>query len=256
MIVSRRVQAVLLAAVLLVATAGAKPVIVGGTVASTAEAPWAIALNNTQSAASGGRYCGAALVAPNKIVTAAHCMDEAVSTYYAVQGRADLADDSVGRVSGISKVWIHPGYNTKDNRYDVAVLTLARPFTGVPVLPLETRARADRAGAVPTVYGWGDTQETGPDETLQKAAVPDLGDKTCLANKSYVSNGYAAATNVCAGYLAGGIDACQGDSGGPLVLNGRLLGLVSWGQGCAQPGKPGVYAEVAGVARALLQQVR
>jgi len=86
---------VLLAAVLLVATAGAKPVIVGGTVASTAEAPWAIALNNTQSAASGGRYCGAALVAPNKIVTAAHCMDEAVSTYYAVQGRADLADDSV-----------------------------------------------------------------------------------------------------------------------------------------------------------------
>jgi secreted trypsin-like serine protease len=249
-------RAALLVGVLLVATAGAKPVVVGGTVASTTEAPWAIALNNTLSAGAGGRYCGAALVAPDKIVTAAHCMDEAVSTYYAVQGRADLADESVGRVSQISKVWIHPGYNTKDNRYDVAVLTLARPFAGVPVLPLETRARADRAGAVPTVYGWGDTQGTGPDETLQKAAVPDLGDKTCLANESYVSNGYAAATNVCAGYLRGGIDACQGDSGGPLVLNGRLLGLVSWGQGCAQAGKPGVYTEVAGVAPALLKQVR
>jgi secreted trypsin-like serine protease len=150
-------------------------------------------------------------------------------------------------------VWIHPGYNTKDNRYDIAVLTLAKPFTGVPVLPLETHARADRAGAVPTVYGWGDTQGTGPDQTLQKAAVPDLGDNTCLANKSYVAGGYAAATNICAGYLKGGTDACQGDSGGPLVLNGRLLGVVSWGQGCAQPNKPGVYAEIAPMAKAVLQ---
>lgn len=249
-------RAVLLVGVLLVVTGGAKPVVVGGTVASTTEAPWAIALNNTQSMSSSGRYCGAALVAPDKIVTAAHCIDEAVSTYYAVQGRANLEDDTVGRVSAISKAWVHPGYNTKDHRYDVAVLTLAKPFIGVPVLPLETRARADRTGAVPTVYGWGDTQDTGPDETLQKAAVPDLGDKTCLGVKSYVSNGYAAATNVCAGHLAGGTDACQGDSGGPLVLNGRLLGVVSWGQGCAQPGKPGVYTEIAGAAKAVLQQVR
>jgi secreted trypsin-like serine protease len=249
-------RAALLGAVVLLATAGAKqPVVVGGTLASVTEAPWAIALNNTQSAASSGRYCGAVLVEPDKIVTAAHCMDEDVSTYYAVQGRADLGNDSAGRVSAISKVWIHPGYNTKDNRYDFAVLTLSKPFTGVPVLPLETRARADRAGVVPTVYGWGDTQGTGPDETLQKAAVPDLGDKTCLANQSYVANGYAAVTNVCAGYLKGAIDACQGDSGGPLVLNGRLLGVVSWGEGCAQPGEPGVYAQIAPAAKALQAQL-
>jgi trypsin len=249
-------RGVLLAAALLTLTAGSKPCIVGGTVTGVSEAPWVIALNTTQSTSSSGRYCGAALVAPDKIVTAAHCMDEAVSTYYAVQGRTNLADDSAGRVSAISKAWIDPRYNTKDNRYDVAVLTLAKPFTGVPVLAIETRARADSAGAVPTVYGWGDTQGTGPDETLQKAAVPDLGDRTCLANKSYVTNGYAAATNVCAGYLKGGTDACQGDSGGPLVLNGRLLGVVSWGQGCAQPGNPGVYTEIAGAATAILRQVR
>lgn len=248
-------RAALVVGILLAVTAGAKPVVVGGTLASATEAPWAIALNNTRSASSTERYCGAVLVKPNKIVTAAHCMDEDISTYYAVQGRADLADDSVGQTSAISKVWIHPGYNTKDNRYDFAVLTLAKPFTGVPVLPLETRARADRNGVVPTVYGWGDTEGTGLDDTLQKAAVPDLGDKTCLAVKSYVTNGYAAATNVCAGYLKGGVDACQGDSGGPLVLNGRLLGVVSWGQGCAQPGKPGVYAETAAVAKALAPQL-
>ncbi|GAA1597765.1 serine protease [Kribbella hippodromi] len=249
-------RAALLVGVLLAVTAGAKPYVVGGTLASVSEAPWAIALNNTQSASSSGRYCGAALIAPNKILTAAHCMDEAVSTYYAVQGRADLADDSTGQAAKISKVWVHPKYNTKDNRYDFAVLTLAKPFVGVPVLPLETRTRADRAGVVPTVYGWGDTQGTGPDETLQKAAVPDLGDSICTANQGYVANGYAAATNICAGYVDGGIDACQGDSGGPLVLNGRLLGVVSWGQGCAQPGKPGVYAEVAAAAPAIQAQLR
>jgi secreted trypsin-like serine protease len=252
----RLLRGALFAAALLAITAGAKPVVVGGTVTSVAEAPWAIALNTTQSMSSSGRYCGATLVKPNKIVTAAHCMDEPASTYYAVQGRPYLGDTSIGRVSTISKVWIHPGYNTKDHRYDVAVLTLATPFTGVPVLPLETRAHADAAGAVPTVYGWGDTQNTGPDETLQKAAVPDLGDKTCLADKTYIANGYAAATNICAGYLAGGIDACQGDSGGPLVLNGRLLGVVSWGQGCAQPGKPGVYTELAAAAKNLTKQLR
>jgi trypsin len=261
-------RAAAIAGILVLTTAGAAAastdrgstedhqLIVGGTLASPSEAPWVIALNNTQSASDSGRYCGAVLVEPNKIVTAAHCMDEAASTYYAVQGRANLADDSVGRVSTISKVWIHPGYNTKDNRYDFAVLTLSKPFTGVAVLPLETRVGADRAGVVPTVYGWGDTQGTGPDQTLQKAAVPDLGDKTCLANKSYAADGYAAATNICAGYLNGGIDACQGDSGGPLVLNGRLLGVVSWGQGCAQAGSPGVYAEIAPAVKALRAQIR
>jgi secreted trypsin-like serine protease len=183
-------------------------------------------------------------------------MGEPLSTYVAVQGRADLSDDSTGRVSGISKVWVDPAYNTTNNRNDFAVLTLSKPFTGVPVIALETNPKADRRGVVPTVYGWGDTRGTGPDDTLQKLAVPDLGDATCLANKDYVAGGYAAASNVCAGYLDATADSCQGDSGGPLVLNGRLLAVVSWGKGCTEPGYPGVYAEIAPVAKTLLQQVR
>jgi len=254
-------RAAVIAGILLLASAGAATAsdhkfIVGGTLASTTEAPWAIALNNTASGRSSGRYCGAALVKPDKIITAAHCMIQPMSTYTAVQGRPDLSDSSVGRTSAIKSIWIHPGYNRTDNRYDFAVLTLSRPMTGVPILPLETNPKADRKGMGATVYGWGDTQGTGPADTLGKLAVPILGDATCLANQEYVDQGYAAATNLCAGYLDGGRDACQGDSGGPLVRNGRLLATVSWGKGCAERGYPGVYAQIAPAAKALAAQLR
>lgn len=259
-------RAAALAGVLVLVSAGAATasmtpandhkVIVGGTLASPTEAPWAIALLNENSARPTGRWCGAALVRPNKIVTAAHCMIKPASTYRAVQGRADLNNTEAGRTSGISSIWIHPGYNRKNNQHDFAILTLARPFTGVQTLPLETNPKADRRGAVPTVFGWGDTKETGPDDVLQKLAAPDLGDAVCLNNKEYVGNGYSASTNVCAGFIDGRGDACQGDSGGPLVLNGKLLGTVSWGKGCADAGYPGVYAEVAPAAKTLQAQLR
>src|SRR5882757_1398499 len=72
--------------------------IVGGVIAHTADAPWAIALNNSGSPVPSGQYCGSTLVAANKIVTAAHCSTEAASTYTAIQGRDKLAD-SGGKTS-------------------------------------------------------------------------------------------------------------------------------------------------------------
>ncbi|GAB3933236.1 serine protease [Kribbella albertanoniae] len=225
--------------------------IVGGTIAHTADTPWAIALNNSGSPSPSGQWCGSTLVAANKIVTAAHCAQEAVSTYTAIQGR-DVLTASGGKESKISNIWVDPEYG-KQPGHDVAVLTLATPFTGVPTLALETNKAADAAGAASVVYGWGATEGTGPEDTFQKVDAPVLGDAYC--EKAYASQGYTADGEICGGFEAGGKDSCQGDSGGPLVLNGRLFGVVSWGVGCADAGNPGVYAEVATYATALQAQI-
>jgi secreted trypsin-like serine protease len=256
-------RAALIAAAVAVASAGAIGTaearqappgtnIVGGTTASTAQVPWMIALNNSRSSSPVGQWCGATLVKANKIVTAAHCVGQPISTYTAIQGRDNLNSSTGGKTSKISKIWKDPLYGQQAG-HDVAVLTLTTPFTNVALLPLETSRAADAVGAQSVVYGYGETEGTGPANRLQKVTVPVLGDSYC--GQVYASEGYVANGEICAGYKAGGKDSCQGDSGGPLVLNGRLFGVVSWGIGCADAANPGVYAEVASYASALQTQI-
>lgn len=215
--------------------------VVGGRLADTAAAPWAIQVSNSQSPDPTGEWCGGTLVAPNKVVTAAHCLEgESKSTFTLIQGRNDLTDTGTGKESKVASWWINPDYASKGTG-DVAVITLATPFTGVQTLPLNTDAAAPAVGSKATVYGWGNTQGTGPANVFQQVSLPVISDSDC--KKSYPE--LNSVGELCAGYPEGGKDSCQGDSGGPLVANGRLVGIVSWGRGCAEAGYPGVYAEVS-----------
>jgi hypothetical protein len=110
------------------------------------------------------------------------------------------------------------------------------------------------------VSGYGFTAEGGPrSNTLRVATVPIIADSTCGSPGVYGGLFYASSM-VCAGSLSGGVDSCSGDSGGPLESPAqggiyRLVGLVSWGIGCAEPNNPGVYARLGGGSGTLHQLV-
>ena len=198
---------------------------------------------------SGTQFCGGTLVAPTKVLTAAHCLaaTPAADTTVVV-GRDDKASTD-GETVRVARGWVSPDFQGVGHGLDVAVLTLRSAVAQKP-LPLagpgDTRLYAD--GAPARIWGWGATTEGGAaSETLRTAVLPVRGNAYCR----HGDPGYDAAEQTCAGYDDGGVDTCQGDSGGPLVSAGRLIGVTSFGQGCARAGQPGYYVRVGAVARRL-----
>ncbi|WP_083974718.1 S1 family peptidase [Kitasatospora mediocidica] len=241
--------------------------IIGGAVDSTDRHPWVVAISSRPQFgdARSGQFCGGTLVSPTKVVTAAHCLyDESTGRptdrpgLTVIVGRTDLTTRAGSEVP-VSNVWIHPQYSFDQNTQDVAVLTLALPQQGVQVLPMV--APGDQGpyatGTRAQVYGWGDT--TGHAtyaSTLHAVDVPIVADDVCARDYPGGPEGaFDARSMVCAGEARGGKDACQGDSGGPLVVEGHLVGLVSWGAGCAEARHPGVYTRLAAVVDAVDAQL-
>lgn len=230
--------AVLAAVIALVSGSSAADAIVGGTPARVSDTPWVVAITTTD----GQLICGGALVAPDKVVTAAHCAtlkgvlgrdQRPAEQLRVVAGRTDLRVRGYGIEAPVAEVWRHPDYREVTKGDDVAVLTLAR------ALPYRTVALGE-VGDEGMVLGWGRTAEnTPPSMTLRKVTVPILSDQECMAKEP----GYRPGAMLCAG--RGNRDACTGDSGGPLVVRGRLAGVVSYGRGCARADEPGVYTRLA-----------
>jgi trypsin len=198
--------------------------------------------------------CTGTLIAPDWILTAGHCgsvTGSAVATPVSFPG--PLIDVYVGSNKAgqgesvpVSEAIVEPSYLATSG-YDVTLLRLAQPSTKTPTKvsgASETAAWA--AGTTETIAGWGTTSEGGdtPD-TLQEAQVPITTDAYCAGAYS----DFDPKTMICAGFPQGGVDTCQGDSGGPLFGTApsgerRVVGATSFGEGCARPGKPGVYARV------------
>jgi secreted trypsin-like serine protease len=225
-----------------------RPFIVGGENTTTEENPFVVALLTPQ----GQQFCGGSLVAKNKVVTAAHCTDGSKPEDIQVAAGRTKMSSQDGKVSKVTKVWVHPDYTDATKGFDVSVLTLE---TELDYKPVELAKKDDPGygeGKNALILGWGNTSEGGDQsDQLQKATVPVTSDDTC--KKAYGE--YTPDAMVCAGKPEGGVDTCQGDSGGPMVVDGKLIGVTSWGEGCARPNKPGVYARVGAYHDVLQEQI-
>jgi trypsin len=196
-------------------------------------------------------YCGGTLVAPTKILTAAHCAtdffdDEVPAAGVTVYiGENDRDNFSATQTYGVTDVDVHGAFDSSTMVNDVAMLTLSRTPPQQPLRVIRADEMSKWApGVMSTIVGWGDTAVGGRDsDVLLEAQVPIVSDATC-------SNAYEESfdpeTMVCAG--DGEHDTCQGDSGGPLMVpdGGSLVlaGITSWGFGCADPDFPGIYTRI------------
>lgn len=239
---------------------GAHTSVVGGTTAEAGEYPWQVQVIPKKGQSE--YLCGGTLIADQVVLTAAHCAIKGSTITVRIGSQVRNA----GTLINVSSYARHPNYNANTSRFDVAVLQLetSGEAAGGQVLPLiGEEGSGDNAywatDKLLAISGWGTTSEGGNvSNQLMEARVPRVADGTC-DNSDYYGSAFDAGTMVCAGFAAGGVDTCQGDSGGPLAASTqdplpvsentpsewRLVGVTSWGIGCARPKKPGVYARVA-----------
>jgi secreted trypsin-like serine protease len=238
--------------------AGLDTRIVGGNTTENSKYPWqAELLIETEEGLS---LCGGTLIHPFIVMTAAHCLLDVFGEFEpGIEVEVWLGRTSVfagGEAIQAYNLWAPTAYNPfanfpQPNRNDVAFVTLERgSLRPRPLLAGPDERALWTPGRTAVITGWGTTAEEGElSPILKEAPVPIVADETCVRPEIDGSR-VDPATMVCAGNLAGGTDTCQGDSGGPLLspIDGggyRLVGVTSWGFGCARPNKPGVYTRVA-----------
>ncbi|GFT38801.1 clotting factor B [Nephila pilipes] len=203
------------------------------------------------------QLCGGTVIDRTHIVTASHCFDDKSlnpDLYTVEVGEINL--DGYNTAYKVQEIKIHENYRPGYYYNDIAIIKLTEPlsYNSIPVcLPEEEIVLQ---GDNVTVLGWGDLAYRGPSTTIlqEVTGIPVVGNRECNAKLRRIPSAPfprgITEDFICAGLEEGGKDACQGDSGGPLLREYSekkfaLVGIVSFGVKCAEPGFPGVYTKVS-----------
>lgn len=198
----------------------------------------------------GQHSCGATLISKRWLLSAAHCFNKRNSSQdWTVNFGTIINKPRLKRK--VQNIILHENYSSPGVHDDIALVQLAEEVSFTKYvrricLPEAEMKLSENDSVV--VTGWGALSMGGPFPlVLQQAFLKIIDNKNC--NAPYALSGLVSDTMLCAGFMSGDADACQNDSGGPLVYPDsrniwHIIGIVSWGDGCAKKNKPGVYTRV------------
>jgi len=222
--------------------------IINGTTVDIARHPYLVSLRYRRDNESSYMHeCAGVIISEQALITSAQCLyglpEE--TKLVAVAG-ANTRNGTDGFIYPVANWTHHPNYDpvTVDNDIGVLLLDTTLDLTLLGISSIGIRPERPAVGRLATVAGWGYREEWGPSSyKLEQTEVPVVSSEQCT---QIYGAGEVTERMICAGFVVqGGSDACQGDTGGPLVIDGQLVGLVSWGRGCARPNYPTVYCYVA-----------
>ncbi|XP_075975810.1 trypsin CFT-1-like [Anticarsia gemmatalis] len=219
--------------------------IFGGSVTNIENYPEMVALLFSPMQVNHQQFCGGSILNQRSVLSAAHCFDEGRHRpgMWRMRVGSSFAS-SGGVVHNTARIIMHEQFNSTTLDFDIAILHSTSAIRyGIGVQPANVGSFYVEGNEVVWAAGWGYTEEFMQSEQLRHVQVYSISQDIC---RQRYGGGRITDNMLCSGVLdVGGRDQCSGDSGGPLYRNRVVVGICSWGRGCAHPNFPGVNVRVS-----------